>query len=86
MQSYDYLCKMKPTGKKDSPPKNECMEHFISILCTIFREPALMEKRSIELVIQALNGHQVRYLVAGGLALRALHGRCRSFVVYGRLD
>lgn len=39
-------------------------------------ESATMEKRSIELIVHALNTHQVRYLIAGGLAVVA-HGYVR---------
>jgi hypothetical protein len=35
-----------------------------------------MEKRSVEAIIQSLNDHSVRYLVAGGLAVVA-HGHLR---------
>jgi len=35
-----------------------------------------MEKHSIESIVQALNNHQVRYLIAGGLAVVA-HGYVR---------
>ncbi len=35
-----------------------------------------MERHSIELIVKALNGHQVKYLIAGGLAVVA-HGYVR---------
>jgi hypothetical protein len=35
-----------------------------------------MEKRSVELIVRALNDHQVKYLIAGGLAVVA-HGYVR---------